>query len=360
MFYGKLTLDLIPGPGNPRSSEGDFHRLPDGSILFAYSRFCGENSGDDARCDIYGILSRDEGESWGEPFPIARAEKFGVHNLMSVSAVTLTDGTFAFVFGIKEMDGTITFARACTRDGAEFDVHRIECDFIPAYYVLNNNRVLRLSDGRILLPVAQHRMQNQPDSFANARFDSFGCGMFLVSTDELKTLRALPARMILDETAYSRTGIQEPGVIEKKNGVLWIYARTDRGAQYECFSVDGLRTVTPVRQSPFTSPPSPMKIARNPFTGDLYAVWNPIPNYNGRTLTKQGWGRTPLAIAKSTDDGITWGKLQLLEDDPERGYCYPAVFFLSESEALIAYCRGGAEDGICLSRLGIQKIKLDF
>ena len=69
MFYGKLTLDLIPGPGNPRSSEGDFHRLPDGSILFAYSRFCGENSGDDARCDIFGILSRDKGESWGEPFP---------------------------------------------------------------------------------------------------------------------------------------------------------------------------------------------------------------------------------------------------------------------------------------------------
>lgn len=360
MIFGKLTLDLCPCPGNPRSSEGDFHRLADGSLLFAYSRFHGSSSSDEAECDIYGIVSVDEGESWGEPFPIARAEDFGVHNLMSVSSVTLKDGTSAFVFGIKEKDGTITFARACTKDGREFDVQRIECDFIPGYYVLNNNRVIRLCDGRILLPVALHRMQNRPDSFLNLHFDSFGCGMFLVSSDELKTLRAMPARMVLDETAYSRTGIQEPGVLEMKNGVLRIYARTDRGAQYECFSVDGLQTVTPVRQSNFTSPPSPMKIARNPFTGDLLAVWNPIPNYNGRELTKQGWGRTPLAMAKSTDDGLTWGKMHLLEDDPERGYCYPAVFFLNEKEALISYCRGGKEDGSCLCRLGIQKIPLEF
>jgi len=192
---------------------------------------------------------------------------------------------------------------------------------------------------------------------------SLECGegriFFFVSDDDGKSFYQAKGRIVLDETAYSDTGIQEPGLIERNDGVLWVYARTDRGFQYESFSFDGLRSFTPVRQSCFTSPASPMKIKRNPATGILYSVWNPIPNYNGRTISSAGWGRTPLAIAKSTDDGLSWSPLLLLEDDDERGYCYPALCFTADGCLLIAYCRGGTEDGMCLCRLGIKKIKLD-
>ena len=55
---------LCPGEGNPRNSEGAFLRLRDGRILFAYSRYIGTDAGDDAECEIAGIYSYDNGETW--------------------------------------------------------------------------------------------------------------------------------------------------------------------------------------------------------------------------------------------------------------------------------------------------------
>ena len=84
----------------------------------------------------------------------------------------------------------------------------------------------------------------------------------------------------------------------------------------------------------------------------LMAMWfsgnYQIPN------GKNSWG-----TLVSKDDGRTWGPCTVIEDDPERGYCYPAMFFTDDGAMLCAYCRGGAEDQICLNRLGIMKIGLD-
>jgi hypothetical protein len=85
-------------------------------------------------------------------------------------------------------------------------------------------------------------------------------------------------------------------------------------------------------------------------------VYNPIPQYNGRQ-SRVG-GRTPLVIRKSTDDGRTWGPLNVIEDDDDRGYCYTGIFHTNDGHLLCAYCRGTADEGI-LNRLGIMKIKLD-
>ena len=145
-------------------------------------------------------------------------------------------------------------------------------------------------------------------------------------------------------------------MIELNNGVLWGYARTDQMSQYEFFSMDGGETWTVPQASRFTSPPSPLKIKRHPKSGDLYAVWNPIPNYNGRELTRAGWGRTPLVWAVSRDDGRTWSEQQVVEGNSEHGYCYPAIFFTDDDAMLVAYCAGGPEDGMCLCRLTIQKV----
>jgi hypothetical protein len=49
----------------------------------------------------------------------------------------------------------------------------------------------------------------------------------------------------------------------------------------------------------------------------------------------------------------------VIEDDKDRGYCYPAMFFTKDGAMLCAYCRGGKEETQCLARLGIMKIGLD-
>lgn len=78
----------------------------------------------------------------------------------------------------------------------------------------------------------------------------------------------------------------------------------------------------------------------------------------GRVQTKAGWGRTPLAISQSSDDGATWSQPLVLEEEEGHGYCYTAMFFTEDQSLLLAYCSGGEADGACLARLSIRKVKL--
>ena len=64
---GKIIADLAPTAENCRNSEGAFLELKDGSVLFAWSRY-GVGDGDDGdACEIWGMVSRDDGETFGAP-----------------------------------------------------------------------------------------------------------------------------------------------------------------------------------------------------------------------------------------------------------------------------------------------------
>jgi hypothetical protein len=89
---------------------------------------------------------------------------------------------------------------------------------------------------------------------------------------------------------------------------------------------------------------------------ELYAVYNPIPEYNGRQ-SRVG-GRTPLVIRKSIDDGHTWGPVNVIEDEDNRGYCYTGMFHTKDGYLLCAYNRGNVEEDM-QGRLGMMKIKMD-
>lgn len=347
----KLVWDKAPSAENGRNSEASFLRLPDGTILFAYSRYNSAASEDAAGCDIAAIQSADEGESWGTPRIIVRARDFGVRNIMSVSCIMQDNGYIGVYFIIKENDGTSSIGRALSSDGLRFSAERVRWNAPKAYYVFNNDRLVRLSDGRLALPVACHA----------APTVGFSYSLLLLSEDDGATFSPTPVRLSLSALREREVGMQEPGLIEHLDGTMRLWARTTRGSQYESYSRDGFQTATEPSPSIFTSPASPMELARDPHTGTLYAVYNPIPGYQPRSRDYEGvsMGRTPIVIRKSTDDGRTWGALNVIESDKSRGYCYPALFFTEDNALLCAYCRGNAEDGICLSRLGIMKLSLD-
>lgn len=348
----KLVWDLRPSADNPRNSEGSFIRMDDGRIFFAYSRFHGDSASDEKPSDIAAIFSDDEGESWSEPMVIAHAADFGVENIMSVSVLRQQDGRVGVYYLIKENDGSSSIGRTFTRDGNSFVSERCDCRFARAYYVINNDRFERLADGRIAVPAARsiHDL--------GIGYDPLSVSMVLVSADDGHTFSALNARLTLPCLRPGDVGMQEPGIWQGKDGAVWLWARTGAGWQYESWSFDGMNSFTPPSQSVFSSPASPLEIAQDPSTGVLYAAYNPDPNSNGKPLSRAGWGRTPLAVRKSTDDGRSWGPLGIIEEDDDRGFCYPAMFFTADGAMLCAYCRGGSEDGICLARLGIMKIPL--
>jgi hypothetical protein len=65
-------------------------------------------------------------------------------------------------------------------------------------------------------------------------------------------------------------------------------------------------------------------------------------------------------VLSESADGVHFGKMQVLEDDPLGGFCYPAMHFLGEKEMLLGYCAGGIDpaDEHCLVRLRIAKVTL--
>lgn len=348
----KLVLDIEPTSTNGRNSEGSFLRLKDGTIMFAYSRYSSASANDHANCDIAAIYSGDEGETWSEPSIIVKAESFGVTNIMSVSLIYQQDGKVGAYFIIKNADGTSTIGRALSEDGRVFKPEACTLGSFKAYYVLNNDRVIRLKDSRLCLPVAAHSFQP---------FGSHAITLCLFSDDDGKTFAPTDVRLTISATRYRDYGMQEPGVYEHKDGTMRIWARTTRGSQYESYSRDGFKTCTDPAPSIFTSPASPMEMALDKKTDTLYAAYNPVPPYLTLSSEYEGnsMGRTPLVIRKSTDDGRTFGDLNVVEKDRDRGYCYPAMFFTNDNCMLIAYCRGGENDENCLARLGMSKINLD-
>ena len=359
----EILFELPPTENNPRNSEGDFCRLPDGSLMFAYTRYSGESWDDHEDSTICAVYARD-----GEHFDVKnvktliRPERFGGSNAMSVTLRPNENGGVSLYCIIKFDTKDLTqkpvrdeIYRVDSPDGYDFSGEGVLC--FPkdhrGYYCINNCRVETTSGGRIIIPMSEHKM-----TFGETRycFDSAGKARFVYSDDGGKTFNE-DVQVLEFPAENNKNGLQEPGVVELPDGTLYGYFRTDADYQYESFSRDGGTTWTVPRPSKFESPLSPMLIAKNPYSSKYYAIWNPYrddPESVEHPRFRNTWGRTPLAIAES-EDGINYGEFQLLEDDIHYGYCYPAIFFLSENEALVSYCSGG-KDIVPLQRTTVSKI----
>ncbi|MCQ2477033.1 MAG: glycoside hydrolase [Clostridia bacterium] len=354
IISSNAVAEIPPRENNPRNSEGDFAVLKDGSILFAYSRYTGSSSEDDAPCDIAGMISRDGGNSF-EPlsYLLVTADEHNTRNIMSVSFCRLDNGTLCLFYLCKRGPRSAYYLRRAVGDETRFGEAELCIDFNESiYYVVNNCRVCKLPDGKLLIPAARHKIiGNSGEYFATCRI--FG------GDAEAKNWYPLSHIIEMPNPGHSETGLQEPGISVLPDGKLYGYFRTDRCFQFESISDDKGKSWTAPIPSRFTSPDSPLLISRNPYTGIYYALWNPVPKYNGR-YKEEKWvhaGRYPFVMAQS-ENGIDFSDFTVIEDAPGHGYCYPAIYFLGEKEMLMSYCCGGQEDGKCLARTRIRKIIL--
>lgn len=352
-MIGRITLDLSPQPGNPRNSEGAFHTLDDGRILYAYSKYIGDSASDDGYSCIACRTSDDGAETWSCDRVLFRTEDHGARNVMSVSFLDMENVDIGLFYLVRQGLHDTRLHLRRSDDGAATWSEAVACIPAPGYYVTNCDRVIRLSTGRILVPANLHRMRSS-DTLDLKSFDRRGIPCVFFSDDDGFTWQEGRGYCAVT-LPHSRTGLQESGVIELDGGTVWQWMRTDMGRQYEAFSTDGGDTWTAPQPSRFTSPASPLSMKRIPADGRLLAVWNPIPDYNGRPLDKAI--RTPLVLATSPDNGRTWTEPVVIEDDPDYGYCYVSIHFVGDS-VLLAYCAGGPIHGSCLARTVVRKVKL--
>jgi Neuraminidase (sialidase) len=357
---GKIVMELPPIAGNPRNSEGAFLNLNDGRLLFVYSRFNADSNEDYAPSCIAARTSTDGGITWDSQDQILfRRSDFDTlkekcENIMSVSLLRMQDGALGLFFGIRySFQNAKHHLFRSYDEGKNFEQGVLSVPGL-GYYVTNNDRVIRTSTGRIIIPCNFHRMKYQNFSSENYKhyFDYRGISCFSISDDDGRTWREAKDCCFPTTTA-TNAGLQETGLVELQKGVIWAFSRTDLGCQYSSYSMDDGETWTTPQPSIFTSPCSPMSV-KKASNGNLLSVWNPIPAYQTRGLNSYNFARTPLVAAVSRDNGASWSEPVTLEVAPG-GYCYTAIHFEKE-HVLLAYCAGNPVDESCLARLRMRRI----
>lgn len=318
------TLQILPSHDNPRNSEGDFITRKDGSILFIYTRFTGQSASDFAGSDLVSRISHDRGKTWSsEDRMVVKNE--GEMNTMSVSLLRLASGKIALFYLRKNSLGDCRPHLRISSDEGESWSEPVVCiNDQVGYYVLNNNRVIQLASGRLLMPVALHTSNFKPNATLHElekSFNSYGKIYCYFSDDEGKTWTRSERVSIPDSIIA-----QEPGVVELVDGSVLMYIRTNAGTQYFSKSTHRGERWTPANPSSLVSPLSPASIVRLPNSLHLLAVWN----HNTQTDPALRGRRTPLTLAVSPDNGTTWKGMMDIETDPKGSYCYTGIHFTSD------------------------------
>jgi predicted neuraminidase len=169
---------------------------------------------------------------------------------------------------------------------------------------LPRNVAVKLAGGELLVPMSDER-NNRDLSFA------------VISKDGGETW--VRSQNIPNERSQG----EQPAIAQRRDGSLLAFLRTGpRLLRSE--SVDGGMTWTPAQPTDFKNPDAAISVCALK-NGNLVLAWN-----------NQERGRSPLHIARSTDDGKTWSEPLILETNPGE-YSYPSVFQSSDGMIHVIY-----------------------
>ena len=196
---------LKHGPGNPRNSEGAFVKLADGSIYLLYTRYYGESYKDHATANLCGMISKDGGRTWD---PLGTVIDNDGMNVMSVSLLRLQDGRIAMLYLRKSQAGDTGYVDCrpliCfSSDEAKTWSRPVSITQAPpCYLTVNNDRLVQLRNGRLIVPAAFFRYME------NNQYDR-AIGVFFLSDDGGMTWR--DSRMCVYPPSWLSSGLEEPG-----------------------------------------------------------------------------------------------------------------------------------------------------
>lgn len=322
-----IVLTISRGPNNPRNSEGDFITLKNGRILYIYTRFTGDSYMDHASAFLASRYSDNGGKTWSIEDKQVVAQE-GTQNVMSVSLFRLPTGEIAMIYLKKNSLTDCMPMIRFSSDEAKTWSEPVSCiTDRQGYFVIHNNRVIQMQNGRLILPVA----------YSGGIYTYF-------SDDNGRTWKSGSAVPKPEDIIH-----QEPAVVELSNGDLSMIMRTGVNTQYITYSKDRGESWSPSTESNIISASqSPASIAKIPGTSDMLLVWN---NNTSAPPTKAQ--RTPLNIAVSKNDGKSWENMKAIENNPKGSFCYTAIHFTGK-HVLLAYFDWADRD------ITIKRIKRDW
>lgn len=311
-----------------RSGEGAVVALDDGSLLMMYGTFDG--GADDSPASIVTRRSNDGGLTWSDKMLFLKQPP-NTLNLMSVSLLRLSNGDIACTYLVKTTHTDCRPAFTLSHDCGRTWSAPVQLIAEPAYYTVNNDRLIQLASGRLLLPFAVY----------DGRPGEGNCGCFI--SDDLGKSWHRASSITIDKAHTHKPqnispaepkGVrlweerdvhaQEPGVVELLDGRVMMWARTTGGYAYRALSDDAGETWGPFDAiTEFAMPCSPQSIQRLPGSRRLIMLYNDrdgIP-----FASREFFIRKPLAIAVSDDDANSWQPLGLLEPDTVPSNCYYSI-----------------------------------
>ena len=262
--------------------------------------------------------SRDSGRSWGEPWDIldrAGNPIGGFH----VSVVRLKSGRLGMVYSAHGLPGNHP-----GRDGGTLMAWRTSEDEghtwsapvnIDAHFALCcSGHAVVLSTGRIVAPAFKWISPipgNEAEAWvlsSNEPSPTFSYSFAYVSDDEGKTWRRSLSELFI---SVCRAGydLEEPTVVELKDGTLLMHLRNQAGRIYRCRSEDDGISWSRPEALQIAASYTPSILRRIPSTGDLLMVWN----QSSRQEMMMGLHRHRLSCAISGDEGQSWENFKNLE-----------------------------------------------
>jgi sialidase-1 len=286
-----------------RNTEGDLIINPNGDIIAYYTRFYGGSS-DDAGSEIYSKISVDSGHNW-KPYQLTQAN-IGILNTMSVSAMHEGDTVRLFFLVRNSLSDLRPYMKVSNDNGATWG-SPVALFAEAGYWVMNNNRVIRTSSGRLIAPVARVSDVNN----WNAGIEAFTSSTWYSDNDGSTWSESNRLSV-----AGMSKGAMEPGVVELSPSNLLMYIRVQSGGkQYFSISNDNGATWGTPYQSNLSSPEVPAKIIKLSDGRLLAAHCNNSANQH----------RRPMTLSISNDGGITWIVKKVLTYDNTRYYAYPSL-----------------------------------
>ena len=287
-----------------RQAEASVLPFDDGRLFLGYTDYCGGNWRDAGAARIMGKWSEDEGTTWSDPFPVQ--ENIGELNVMEASLLRLPSGRVLLSFLRKDSEGNGDTANGILHamlkhsdDECGTWSEPVQITQGDAYWCGTNDRFLRLSTGRILLPVHEA---------------ATGCHVWLSDDDGATWRKSADAVHPPEGQRYA-----EPTVVELAGGTVAMFIRTDTGFIHVAHSDDGGDNWLLHNDWGPSSAYSPCMVRRVPDSDDLVLIWN-----NHRI-------RSNLTAAISHDSGGTWENYRLLEEQESwpmsRSHTYPSLSF---------------------------------
>ena len=312
----------------PRQSEPAIIERRDGTLFMIWQEFlASDKEGEDnAPTRLVAMTSADDGLTWQKHRVLVQTVP-GDINVYSPNLVKLANGEWLFIYlrhhtlETGQLPDISAYVCRSGDEGRTFSAPETVWDHRPISFASGVVKMLR--GGRIVLPVARQT------GVIWAETDHEVLGAYF-SDDDGQTWQECDGWIDLP-----LRGAMEGHVEELLDGRILMVMRTQLGAVFQSHSEDGGCTWSKAQTAALRSPESCPELVRIPSTGDLLIVWNNSP-YDPGFGSHYG-KRSPLTVAISRDEGVTWSDPRDIETDPVRAYSNPVCYVTSRNKVVLMY-----------------------